>query len=121
MNNITSCTSHLISGAALGACTIGAVPGSILGGITFLTIKVIDLTGLPQSIQKSLNDYPKIIQAASMIAQVVASCFLIASISVATGLSTTSIPITAGFVGATFLSAVFFDVLIFESYCGCNN
>ncbi len=122
MNSIIPCTSNLICGAALGACTIGTVPGAVLGGVGFLAVKVIILTGLPQSIQKSLRGYNnKSILIASAVAQIAAGCFLVASISAATGLLTTSIPITAGFLGATFISAASFNDLIFRRCCGCND
>ncbi len=115
MNNITFCTSNLICGAALGACTIGTVPGAVLGGVGFLAGKVIILTGLPKAIQNSLRSYnTDAIIIASAVAQVAAGSFLVASIIAATGLLTTSIPITAGFLGATFISAAFFDLLIFK-------
>ncbi len=117
MNNIRLGASTVISGAALGACTIGAAPGALLGGAGFLTAKVLTLTKLPNFINKSLKDYNTAIQVASFVSQVAAGCFLTASIAVATGLTATSIPITAGFLGATFVSALFFDIFILDACC----
>ncbi len=77
MSHIKFCTSSVISGAALGACTIGEIPGVLLGGTLALTSTVIILTKLPNSINKSLDNkgYNEAIQIAAVISQLSCICF----------------------------------------------
>ncbi len=113
--------SFVASAAILGAFTGGIGSGAVLGGTLFLTTKTVKVTDLGRALERKLEDCnAELAGAARIIVEIATVCFLAASIAIATGLTTASLPATTLFLGATFVIGACLDE-IFKNCCSTKN